>query len=404
MKKIYLYFQPEYVDKFKCDGTNCSDNCCCRDWKILIDKNTYAEYSRLGLKEITRHIKFDEKSGEYIVTLNEKKCCPFLTEKNLCRIQLEHGENFLSLVCATYPRIIYDFGKFFEQSLLLTCPIAAEMILFEREPMKFELVEKLEDTTDRVGLTQIDFPEKFLPHVHNIQVAMISILQERNFSIDQRLIVLGFFLDKLDEISAGDLDEDALTKLLFAYESKNFLSQNAPMMIQSIHFDAKKFIRLTLEILKDFFNSIYLSDTKKFIDAVSDALQIKPDENNIISAITIADNYERLAGARKKFLAQYSTLLENFLVNEIFIDLYPWNFADSITKSFALFLTTYKVFELLIFSATMAGLDSRDDLLKLINLFVTRIDHNKPFRDKILEQFKDDDDIFTLMGCLLHGQ
>ena len=40
MEKKYLYFQPEYVGKFKCDSSKCNNNCCERSWEIDIDKET----------------------------------------------------------------------------------------------------------------------------------------------------------------------------------------------------------------------------------------------------------------------------------------------------------------------------------------------------------------------------
>ena len=121
MEKKYLYFQPEYVGKFKCDGAKCNALCCKRDWAIVIDAETYKEYP----PEVVEHIKFNSELKSYVMTLDENKTCPMLTEKKLCRLQLEHGEDFLSVTCATYPRHTYNLGRFFERSLTPTCPVAA---------------------------------------------------------------------------------------------------------------------------------------------------------------------------------------------------------------------------------------------------------------------------------------
>ena len=104
MKK-FLYFQPEYVGRFKCDGNACLDNCCCRPWNIDIDAETYKKYSQVqppeAAEEILSHIERNESNGNYFL---KDRPCPFLTEKNLCRLQLEYGEKFLSSTCTTYPR------------------------------------------------------------------------------------------------------------------------------------------------------------------------------------------------------------------------------------------------------------------------------------------------------------
>ena len=137
MEQKYIYFQPQYVKEFICDSSKCSDNCCERGWNIDVDAATYEKYLQLA-PAIAQQFKFDERKKKYLLT---KHPCPFLTEKKLCRLQLEHGEEFLSQTCKNYPRVTTYFGKFFERSLTLTCPVAAELILFKEEPMAFEFVE-----------------------------------------------------------------------------------------------------------------------------------------------------------------------------------------------------------------------------------------------------------------------
>ena len=226
MKK-FLYFQPEYVGRFKCDGSKC-DARCCKNWRIDIDAATYKQYSKLKpksiAKEITSRMKFDSERGVYVVTLNANGFCPMLTEDNLCSLQAKYGVSFLSVTCSTYPRHTNAFGKFFERSLTMTCPMAAELILFNQEPMKFEFVEvpeKIHSRNGKIGLTtKIEVSDITAELMLEVQVAMISILQERTLSINQRLIVLCFFVDKLEEVYSRGLDEDELKKLIAVYESK----------------------------------------------------------------------------------------------------------------------------------------------------------------------------------------
>ena len=411
MKK-YLYFQPEYVSKFKCDGGGCNARCC-KGWMIYIDAATYKKYSRIQpkskAKEITSHIKFDSEKKKNIVALDEKNGCPFLNENNLCSLQLEYGEKFLSQTCATYPRITAPFGKFFERSLTLTCPVVAEMILFAEEPMKFEFVEVPEKVHSNHGkITSISsyFPasEKAAEQMLSVQVAIISILQERTLSIDQRLISLCFFVDKLEEIYSHGIDEDELKKLIAAYESKEFLAEQMPLMIQSVNFDAEKFIRLMMEMFEAFYGAKeFLVDEKGriFLNTVTNTLQIKPDENNFISLSTITANYEQLAEARKKFFADYSTFLENYLVNELFLNLYPWKYNRLPTRSISVFLIIYKVFELLTFAAIQNNLSSKNDLLKLVDWYTNQIDHSDRLQEKIFAYLEEHKDFFELMETLL---
>ena len=44
MSEKILCFRPEYYEKFQCDGSICTDNCCKRAWNIEIDEKTYQFY------------------------------------------------------------------------------------------------------------------------------------------------------------------------------------------------------------------------------------------------------------------------------------------------------------------------------------------------------------------------
>ncbi|MBQ4405223.1 MAG: flagellin lysine-N-methylase [Selenomonadaceae bacterium] len=405
----YLYFQPEYVSRFKCDGLKCPNNCCERPWVIIIDKKTYEQYSRMeppeAAKEICSHIEYNEPKEKYFL---KDRPCPFLTKDKLCGIQLEYGENFLSQTCAIYPRTTHNFGKFFERALTLTCPVAAEMVLFAHEPMKFEFVEVPEKIHSNGG--KIDIPIKMpisnlaAELMLEIQIALISILQERTLTIDQRLIVLCFFVDRLEEIYSRGMDADEQRKLIAAYESKKFLTEQVPLMIQSVSFDATKFIGLMMEMFESFFglrSGRPPEEIRLSLGRVTDLLQIKPDKNNQISISAIAANYERLAGARRKFLAEYSTFLENYLVNELFLNLYPWKDHYRPSRSLSVFLIEYKVFELFVFAATQAGFSGKDDLLKLVDWYTSEIDHGDCFKEKIFAYLEERKDFFELMETLL---
>ena len=194
MEKKFLYFQPEYVNQFRCIGGECLNNCCDRSWVIDIDDATYKKYSQIQpeerAKEITAHFEYDDTQSKYML---KGRPCPFLTPDKRCGIQLEYGEDFLSVTCATYPRHTYNFGKFFERSLTLTCPVAAEMILFQEKPMAFEFVEvpeKIHSGGGKIQIGKVLASEDTVPLFLEMQIAMISILQARRFSIDQRLIIL----------------------------------------------------------------------------------------------------------------------------------------------------------------------------------------------------------------------
>ena len=129
-----------------------------------------------------------------------------------------------------------------------------------------------------------------------------------------------------------------------------------------------------------------------------------PDKSGLVSIKKAIINYENFADSRNVFLEKYSTFLENYLVNELFMNHYPFRFdKESIAKNFAIFLISYKIFELILFAATQNNLNSKADLLDMINWFTSRMDHAKDLHEKFFELLKGIDDTFLLMTCLLKG-
>ena len=323
------------------------------------------------------------------------------------RLQRDYGEEFLSVTCATYPRLTRDFGKFFERSLTPTCPVAAELILFQEEPMKFSLTEvpeKIHSNGGKIGIGKILIAENQISVLFEIQLAMISILQERRFSLDQRLIVLGLFHDKLQELFSSNVDRNTLLSLIAAYESEEFLMGELSPLIQSISTDSKKFVVFIMKFLQYTLSYLNAPEGRDFIKALSEVLELKPDEKDSVPVLPVINSYEALADARKNFLENYSTFLENYLVNELFMNHYPWRFREeSITKNYAVFLISYKIFELMVFTATQNGLSSKENLLRLVDWFTTKTNHNKALYNRFFELLKGIDDTLLLMTCLLRG-
>ena len=428
--KTFLYFQPEYVSKFKCDGSKCNARCC-GGWTITIDDATYKKYSRIKpkdrAKEIISHIKFNDEKKSYvlslkknttsqlhfdnykkevIVNLKENFLCPFLTENKLCRLQLEYGDEYLSVTCSTYPRRTHRIGKFFERSLTLTCPVAAELILFNEEPMKFEFVEvpdKIHSNHGKIGMKKFPINEINAELFREIQITMISILQRRQFTLDQRLIVLGLFLDKLQEYyQTEDQDLDMLINLIATYRSEEFLLTEMPPLFQSFTFDEQNFILFMMKFISYTLDILRTDEGRRFIVALEKTLGIKPDANDQVQVSEIIANYKRLADARKDFLSKYSPFLENYLVNELFYSFYPWRFREeNITKNFAVFLISYKIFELITFATVHSGLDSKEDLLAMVDWFMTKTDHNTDLYKRFFKLLEGIDDTYLLMVTLL---
>ena len=409
--KTYTYYQPEYVSKFQCDGQKCNAYCC-KHWNITIDKKTYKAYSHLkpksAAKEIMINLKKRENADDYLVRLNEKGNCPFLTEDNWCSIQKKYGEEFLSVTCTTYPRQTWDMGEFYERSLTLTCPVVAEMVLLATEPLKFETLEVSEKVHSNLGKIMI-LTNPLPPNQHEgfimLQETMIGILQERTLTIDQRLLMLGLFCDKLDESLSSSL-ELTFTKYIPFYKDTAFLQEQSSKIAPLVKFEPQNHIKIMMGILEKLYgeeNKKSSPHDRRLLAAVVNTLKIETDENYFVNVSKLSDKYISLNEERQKFVQRFSTIFENYLVNELFFNLYPFRFSGTTIFNYGVFVTIYKMLELLTFSSSIEKSEPYDekDLISEIRFYINRVDHGIGYVGKIAEYLEGKEDIVEIMSSML---
>ena len=421
MEKKYPYFQPEYVRKFKCNGQLC-DAHCCREWRIEIDKKTYKQYANIKPKpdslEITEKIFKNKLRNTYTIALDSRKSCPFLTEDNFCKIQRKYGEKYLSIVCNTYPRMSFNLGEFFERSLTLSCPAAAVLALIPEEPMKFEEIEVSEKVHSNNNKISIIWTKNVLPkltgELKTIQEGAISILQERRLTIDGRLILLGLYLDRLDEIlKSGNYDE--IEKIIPIYTSEEFLKNDFQKFIETLNFNGENYAKMIFNVLESLYggeNPQYTIEDGKLIDSVKIIFKLHPEENDQDLIKNIVARYEEIGKHMKNFVNQFSTIFENYLVNEFFINLYPFKTDKSIISNYGLFVTIYKLVEILTFSYGTVnfierGNDNLSEVQKKIEVAAsiskisTHLDHNDEYLGRIVKSLEGREDVIEIMESLL---
>ena len=316
----------------------------------------------------------------------------------------------MSETCVTYPRRTWTFGTYFERSLTLTCPVVAAQVLIPNEPVKFETVEVSERVHNNLGRIQASFslvPRNLFGKMKYIQETAVTILQERTLTIDSRLMLLGLYLVKLEELlEIKNLDE--LEQVNAAFKDSNFLQEQAKNFSQVIKFDVGEHIKIMFGTLEALYGAGVLRvEDRKFVDAVADTLRIQVDENKQVSVKKLAENYLELDEARQRFSQYYSTLFENYLVNELFMNLYPFKFKGSITYNYGVFVTIYKLLELITFSMSIQHFlkekktMDKISLTAVVMMHANNIDHNKTYTDKISEYLKDKNDIVEIMQNML---
>lgn len=310
-------FRPIYVGNFKCDGKACNSRCC-RDWRVLVDEETREKYLRLPAESRVDFFQCVDETAQ-VFRMKSSGACPFLDENFLCKLQLKYGEDFLPSICQSFPRVTYKLSEeIFLQTMTLTCPVAAALILLREEPIDFETVEEFKawqvfNFTERIQST-----EEFLSQ----QQAAIKILQSSDLSINGRLKKLCEFFG---EKKSADFDEINHSKTL------------AEIFEQM--YDAK------------------LTDAKKFLLAET----YRTERKNILNHLR----------------GNFSYMFENYLVNEFIMRCYPCAFSGNERFNCRVFVTIYRVIEFAtVLRAVSKARLNVDDFLEIICSLSDKLNHS----------------------------
>lgn len=224
-KRIMPVLMPDFYRDFHCAAAGCRNNCCIHPWNIDIDKKNYKKLRALkSPKWLAEHFgdyimrkPASKSDADYAIMKYTVGGCPLQTEQGLCRLQMDLGAEYLCHTCQTYPRVCAYFvntgAKAVQQEcgLTISCEEVVRMLLLKPEPIEF-VTEEEQYTLDgieserRQGSAFIieDGSRPMLAHYNLIRAVGIAILQNRDYSIEHRLMLLLLFLDKLSQAEADE--------------------------------------------------------------------------------------------------------------------------------------------------------------------------------------------------------
>jgi lysine-N-methylase len=325
---------PHYYPDFHCLGGECPNNCC-RDWAtISIDKKTYNKYKDFALrsKEFSEKfaiaIKPASKPGgqiEYgkaaVIQLDKNLKCYFCGDDGLCEIHKKMGASYLSHTCRCYPRATRKIGKSYEAVLSLSCPEVAKKALFSKEP--FSLTKIVMETNKNPLFASVPS----LPSEYNaatkfaleIEELSIKILQAREFSISSRLFTIAKIWQELDCAKFHNDAENEIEAIL----GKTLKFEDFTAGIEEGRFEV--FAKINM-------NTIYAGAVKYFTkfkeklqEFTKTALNDEEDPRGDKIYTYVIKKSKKLW---ETFLCENSLILENYLVNTLFIKDFPFLYVE----------------------------------------------------------------------------
>jgi lysine-N-methylase len=397
---------PQYIKEFTCIGTACEDTCC-SGWEVTIDKETYKKYKRV--KNFTFKSRLDQnvvrnrskptRNNVAKMKMNQTKCS-FLNEQSLCDIQLTLGEEFLCNTCTIYPRTIHNVNGTIERSLNVSCPEAARLILLNVNGISFEQGEEVLSSRDVTSLfiqTNNEIATNWKDYFDEYRYVTISILQNRNSSLEERLLVLGLLYNELqDSVNNDQMDE--IPNILGQY-LKSVENDTLQGVFSNISNRLEIQLRLCRELVllrlkNGITSSRYLECSKEMISGLGIEKNASNEE--------ILKRYESsFLKYYEPFMRNHEYMIENYLVNYVFKNCMPVD-SESLFESYARMILQYSLIKIhLIGMANHHQGLSVELTIKLIQSLSKTFEHNKIYFEEILALIKGNNLMTLTYMCIL---
>jgi lysine-N-methylase len=380
---------PQYMRKFACIGSECEDTCCA-GWKVTIDEVTFKKYKKCSdikmKKKLDRSVTRKRSNSNFHnygeIKMDSNGGCPFLDDNKMCSIQHVLGEEYLSNTCATYPRTLNKIGQIIEVSGTLSCPEIARLVLLNPEIMEFdEIIGSIPNNRAVSNSLQMNQNENLF---WELRIFTIEILQNREYSITERLIFLGMFIHKLQQ----ELQEEGMRiipSIIRVYRSlfqdKEHLKEQFETIPNKLDFQltiCHELIRVRMEA------GISHSRYKECVEETIKGLKY----NDGLTLDEIVENYKEIISAHfEPFMREHEYILENYLVNYVFKNMFPKKMGN-IFNDYVMMIVHFAMIKLhLIGTAGYQQGLTVEGTVKIIQSFARVVEHNASFLNLIHESF-----------------
>lgn len=371
-----------YMRDFSCIGGQCEDSCCTAGWDIYINRSMYKKYKKAvhpDLKDLfenkVKRIKTNPSDAVYAkFELCSDGSCPFLTEDGLCKIQKYLGEEYLSVVCCNFPRVLTQVNGTIEKSAVLSCPEAARKILLNPNGIEFDRIEERLGTC-YLNLPPINTSDSEKPAIEffwELRIFSIQLMQNRKYPVSDRLIILGMFFLDIQECIDNKHAED-IPKIIQEFNTSITNGElDEPLS------EIPVLSEIQVEFLKLLLETIVRLKTKSY----SECLDYVMEGINYRAGITqeeVSNNYRVIYdNYYLPFMSKHEYILENYLVNYIFSNLFPCGQFESTYQEYLILVVHYALIKFHLIG--MAGYHkeiSFEIVIKAFQYFSASFDHNK---------------------------
>jgi lysine-N-methylase len=400
--------QAQHYETFRCIGADCEDTCC-DGWSVTVDRHTYDKYQgcsdpelAVPLRELVTINANAANDDEYATFKLSETHCPFLAQ-GLCSIQGRLGEDYLSNTCATYPRMMTVAGDVLERTLDLSCPEAARIVLLDPAPLRFEERESNGEAF-RIGNVSVpDTPnskygDKPYPYFREVRGLAVTLLQERMYPLWQRLLILAYFCDKLNEMAEAGNDQD-VPKIIQGYLDAA-LHRLFDDVLSKLEARPAVQFETTIELIINRISSAFT--VRRFLDCYQELLW----GLHWTQESTMADLVSRYQEAHSAYyvplMQQHEHVMERYFINHVYRSAFPFDrletnrrsglhhISNSICTQYMLMITYYSIIKtvsigMAAFHKSAFGLEH---MIKIIQSSTKAFQHSTSFPMRAVEHLR----------------
>lgn len=390
--KIKMHY-PSYIKQFRCVGGSCEDNCC-GFWHIHIDKKTFEKYQNIQNEEMKKFVndnifvreKCNTLKTDYgQIRLGRDKICPFLNDDNYCNLQDKLGEEYLSSICAVFPRTINKIDDCYEMSLDVSCIEAARLVLLKEEGISFREEENSIGKhffTFHIDTNSEEFKDTNYIYIKEIREKSITIIKNRNYCLSERLYFLGSFLELVRRVLCYNYHnvKESIEKYNVSLFRNGFKRSNENYLLQlSFYRQVLEKFSEHDEECSDYFNSK--------LKEVQSAFRFDKAESLIENSELFIKAYEY---CEENIIKRYSYIFENYLVNHMFKEFFPFSESDIVFDGYIMMLLRFSYVKfILVGQYIYNGEISKEKIVRLIQALSKEIEHNEMYLKNILLYLKE---------------
>jgi lysine-N-methylase len=384
----------DYYNEFECIGSDCEDSCC-SGWTVTIDKKTFKKYKKIPdlsfRKDVLSHIGRDRRGGEYKIKLRDDTSCPFLNVDQLCDIYKKQGESYLSNTCTIFPRSPRYFFSQPESALSLGCPEVARLAILPESPVQLVEIDEASVHSKRIqsigalpaGLSiSVDGEQTY----EGVRTVSFHILQMRQIRLDERLFLLGFFLNRFNDASQA---KEYLLMNQVIVEFIEIIEDPTDVLQQYQQFKSNPSLKLeySLTMLLTDYPTKANPRLSECMGWLNKGLDINYNEFELDK---ILEKYQHAEQAfYKPFMQQHDYMLENYLISHLFFSKFPIVGQQNLFDSYLKLISCYSNVQTMLVG--MASFHQKIDtahVLQLIQSYERFIAHNSKYLPSLLEKLE----------------